>query len=208
MTGHRPAMLLPFRYLPAVYHAGDLSFWDGQIEPRVAPKNWDFECGLLSVSLHPQIWIAGWAGQGATIYDIRRPEGDIRLIDVDMVMGSHRDAVQEAALRENLLTLANATLEATEELYERLNLAFPSLSPSSQRSREDLLLETALAALALRDKSLDGLWWSDEQGGAMRSARGGLFQDRLARFATTVVSPPLAILAPSPLKEESSIIEP
>jgi hypothetical protein len=130
-------MLLPFIYLPTVYHVGNLSFTGDQIEPRFAPKNWDFECGLLSVSFDPQVWL-GWAGARAAVYEIRKFTGEIRLLDVDQVIFAQRAAVQSTAFIEGLLVEEGRSLRATEKLYQALNLAFPPstkrLSSSSCRS--------------------------------------------------------------------------
>ena len=62
----------------AVWHIGRHET-SGRLVRRTVAKNWDFEFGLLSVSLQPKAWRPDWAGDDSVIYEITAPGRKLRL---------------------------------------------------------------------------------------------------------------------------------
>jgi hypothetical protein len=94
-TGPQPDMDLPFIEHDAIWHIGELTL---PPEARVAPKNWDYEFGLLSVSLDPEAWRSGWAGAAAEVFELRAPDRPLKFLDADLTLLHCRADLVSAAL--------------------------------------------------------------------------------------------------------------
>lgn len=171
----------------AVWHIGRHET-AGRIFRRAVAKNWDFEFGLLSVSLQPEAWRSGWAGDDGVIYEITAPGRRLCLIDADDALTRHADEIESAAIKAGILTCGTDGIEARAGLYHGLGLALETQLHLETRTFEDQLRQAALAILVSGDTSLDGLWWPDLLNGSMRTARGGLYQHRLDRLDMAIVT--------------------
>lgn len=186
-------MNLRFIFLDVTWHLGKPSP-DGRVHSR-SEKNWDFELGLLSVSLDPEAWREGWAGDEGVIYQIAASGRQLRFLDADNCLANHRQAIEAAAIQRQLISRDEFGSHATSTLYQALNLTSGSQLQLRSRPFDDQVLQAALAVLASQDITIDGLWWPDKLDGEIRAERGGIYQHRLAGFAMTIV--PSASLAPN-----------
>ena len=197
---------LPFVHLDAVYHLGAPLPIGAEFAAR-GEKSWDFEFGLLSVSLDPEAWRHGWAGPSGVIYEITA-ERQLCLIDADLTLTNARTELERAALAEQLMTPIGDKLVPTDKLYACLRLTRGSRLTLTGRSFEDQALQAALAvliSLADADAEIDGLWWSDMLDGGMRTERGGIFQHLLARHRVRVVGTPAPTASPVPVWQRTAI---
>jgi hypothetical protein len=198
---------LPLIYLDAVYHLGAPLQVGGNFRPR-GEKLWDFEFGMLSVSLDPEAWRHNWAGPGGVIYEVTT-DRQLCLIDADLTLTHARAELERAALAEELVTPNGGQFQPTDKLYACLRLICGSTLPLTGRSFEDQALQAALAvliSLAGADADIDGLWWSDMLGGEMRTERGGIFQHLLHRYQVRVVGAPAPTASPVPVWQPAAII--
>ena len=196
---------LPYVFLDAVWHIGSPTLPGATLQPR-AIKNWDFEFGLLSVSLDPEAWRAGWAGSNGTIFELSATNKKLQFLDADETLASFRPAIVQAGLAGGFIQCPANGIEATDLLYLALNLVSGSQLPLKNRSFEDQLLQAVLAVLASQDPSIDGLWWSDLSAGEIRTARGGIFQHLLPKRNVKVVSNVVVGTAPLPTFMQSDIL--
>lgn len=185
-------MSLPFIILDSCYHVGSLTVTNNGIVQR-STKNWDFELGLLSVSLDPQSWIAKASYPNPTTYQITSP---VKLLDADCVLFSKRANI-EAQARSMGLISPSFPIRACDLLYRSLDLTNGSITGGGTYSQEDWVLLSCLAVIAAEDPSIDGHWFSSLQHGAFPSERGGIYQHRLSTIGATTVAPCAAKLAPS-----------
>jgi hypothetical protein len=198
---------LPFIYLDAAYHIGAPLPAGEDFVPR-GEKSWDFEFGMLSVSLEPEAWRHGWAGNNGVIYEIST-DRKLCFIDADLALTHARTELKRAALAEGLVTSTAGGLNPSDLLYACLRLTPKSTLYLTGRSFEDQALQAALAVMisfAEADDEVDGLWWSDMLGGEMRTERGGIFQHLLSNYCINVVSAPAVITSPVPVWQPTSII--
>ena len=186
-------MNLPFIFLDVTWHIGRWSP-DGRLHKRFT-KNWDYEFGLLSVSLDPEAWRSGWAGEEGVIYEVAASGRQLCFLDADKTLTYHRNAIEAAAIHAQLIRRDASGIHAAEQLYLALDLAPNSQLHLEGRTFDDQLLQAALAVLASGDGMIDGLWWPDTLNGAMRTQRGGIYQHRLAGLATAIARS--ASLAPN-----------
>ncbi|MEO5376036.1 MAG: hypothetical protein H7840_17575 [Alphaproteobacteria bacterium] len=198
---------LPFVYLDQVYHIGKLTINSGMVEPRDIEKNWDFEFGLLSVSLEPEKWRQNWAGPDAQIFELRPPCGPFRFIDADQALIQQADEIRRCAINRCLLATNGNILLGTKLLYDKLNLNYPSIINLEKRSNDEQLIQASLAVLARSDQTIHGLWWSDLLSGTMRSARGGIYQSLLSTMNVNMVQQPVMIVSNSAVAESSTILD-
>jgi len=199
-------MLLPFIELDAVWHMGDPAIIGPRPSERPFTKNWDYEFGLFSVSLDPEAWREGWAGEQGETYELRARDRLLRFVDADLVLSQRRGALEAAALAQGFLSGPPSDHLPTAALYAFLNVTPGSQLQLAGRSFEDQALQAALGGLGDADQSIDGLWWSDTLCDAMRTERGGIYQHRLDDMIVTrggVAPPPVR---PVVTWEESGIL--
>ena len=198
-------MDLPFIFIEATWHIGQPSP-DGRLHKRFE-KGWDFEFGLLSVSLDPEAWRSGWAEADGVIYEITASGRPLCFLDADNSLVNHRNKIEAAAVQAHLLRRDESGINATGQLYLALDLTPDTQLHLQTRPFEDQLLQAALAVLASKDEMIDGLWWPDTLNGEMRTERGGIYQHRLAELAIAAV--PSVCLAPNPcaLELPSAILD-
>lgn len=200
-------MQLPFIELDAVWHMGDPTTIGSRPTKRQVTKNWDYEFGLFSVSLEPEVWRAGWAGPEGDTYELRAHDRKLRFVDADRALSQLRASIEAAALRRKFISSHLGDYLPTACLYSFLDLTPCSQLPLEGRPFEDQALQAALAGLAHVDQSIDGLWWSDTLGGAMRSERGGIYQDRLSEMNVTRGSIAPAAISPLATHSDSNILD-
>jgi hypothetical protein len=198
---------LPFVYPQSVCHIGDPQFLQPRPTERFHTKGWDYEFGLFSVSLDPEAWRLNWAGPGGVICELTVPDRPFRLLDADLALVQHRGAIEQAALRANLIDRPDGALVATSRLYAALRLTEPSQLPLGNRPFADQALQASLAVLAAADPGIDGLWWSDMLDGEMRTVRGGLYQHRLDTFSCAFVQRPSTTGALQTMIEPSAVLD-
>lgn len=200
-------MLLPFIELDAVWHMGDPAFIGSRPTERPFPKNWDYEFGLFSVSLDPEAWRQGWAGEQGVAYQLRARDRPLRFVDADLALSQRRGALEAAALAQGFVSGSPDGHLPTVALYDFLSVTSGSQLALTGRSFEDQALQAALAGLADADKSIDGLWWSNTLGGAMRSERGGIYQHRLDDMIVTQGGTAPPPVSPAVTWTESDILD-
>jgi hypothetical protein len=199
-------MDLPFVFIPAVYHIGDLIVVNQEIMRREGRKRWDFEFGLLSVSLDPSAW-KNWAGSVAVTHEIKLlSKADLKMLDVDLALKSFAADIERCASRDNLLVRTDTGLQGTRWLYSLLSLEYLSLLPHSHRGPDDWILQTCLTVLAAKDSELHGIWFSDTLSKSMLTERGGIFQHMLPTIIADVAVLPTGVAAPAPLWKASNIL--
>lgn len=196
-------MLLPVLSMPATYHLGALELQAGAPMPRLVPKNLDFELGLLSVSQEPETWRPGWAGDDAAIFELSVPGGDLRFLDIDGLTPGDRKAL-EVEVRTRGLLEGTDRLECTSDAYRILDITDGSMVYCGARTPCEIALEVAIAAALVGQISLHGIWWTEVWAG-MRSARGGIFQDRLSKLVAQQVSVAVPQLIAGPMRLELPI---
>jgi hypothetical protein len=165
--------------------------------PRLVPKNLDFELGLLSVSQVPETWRHGWAGDDAAIFELSVPGGDLRFLDIDGLTPGDRKAL-EVEVRARGLLEGTDRWECTSAAYGILDITDGSMVYCGARTPCDIALEVAIAAAIAGQISLHGIWWTDVWAG-LRSARGGIFQDRLSTLVAHQVSVAVPQLIAGPM---------
>jgi hypothetical protein len=178
-------MKLPCIFIDAAWHIGQRSP-DGRLNKRIT-KNWDYEFGLLSVSLQPEAWRCGWAGKEAVIYEVTASGRQLCFLDADNSLANHRAAIMDAAIQQDLIRCDSCGIHGTERLYCSLDLTANSELELEGRHFGDQLLQAALAVLASGDKQIDGLWWPDTLNGRFRTERGGVYQHLLCKLAIEIV---------------------
>ena len=196
-------MLLPVLSMPATYHLGALELQAGAPMPRLVPKNMDFELGLLSVSQEPETWRPGSAGDDAAIFELSVPGGDLRFLDIDGLTPGDRKAL-EVEVRTRGLLEGTDRLECTSDAYRILDITDGSMVYCGARTPCEIALEVAIAAALVGQISLHGIWWTEVWAG-MRSARGGIFQDRLSKLVAQQVSVAVPQLIAGPMRLELPI---
>ena len=190
-------MLLPVLSIPATYHLGALELEAGVPIPRLVPKNLDFELGLLSVSQVPETWRHGWAGDDAEIFELIVQVDDLRFLDIDGLTPGDRKAL-EVEVRARGLLEGTDRWECTSAAYGILDITDGSMVYCGARTPCDIALEVAIAAALAGQISLHGIWWTDVWAG-LRSARGGIFQDRLSTLVAHQVSVAVPQLIAGPM---------
>jgi hypothetical protein len=193
-------LLLPVLSMPATYHLGALEMQAGAPMPRLVPKNLDFELGLLSVSQEPETWRPGWAGDDAAIFELSVPGGDLRFLDIDGLTPGDRKAL-EVEVRARGLLEGTDEWKCTSSAYRILEITDGSMVYCDARTSCEIALEVAIAAALTGQISLHGIWWTDVWEG-MRSARGGIFQDRLSTLVAHQVSVAARQLIAGPMRIE------
>ena len=200
-------MKLPFVYLDAVWHLGDPALLGERPVARAGRKNWDYEFGLFSVSLSPEDWREGWAGAGGATYELTAPNRKLCFVEADLVLQSLRDEIANAASRHQLTQSTTGNLIPTDSLYAGLQLVSGSQLDLVGRPFADQVLQAALAVLVANDPAIDGLWWSDLLGGAMRTQRGGIHQHQLAQLDVKFQALAPAAISPSANWLQSKLLE-
>lgn len=200
-------MKLPFIELDSVWHMGDPATLGSRPTTRVWRKSWDYEFGLFSVSLEPEVWRKGWAGPSGEAYEIRASERLLRFVDADLVLSALRMDIEAAALSLDLIERSSGAYLPTAGLYAALGLADGSQLALTGRSFEDQVLQASLGVLASADQSIDGLWWSDTLCGEMRSERGGIYQQRLSSMSVARGVTVPAFISPVASWSESDILD-
>jgi hypothetical protein len=129
--------MLPFVHLDAVWHIGDPKTLGDVPSRRVAPKNWDYEFGLFSVSLQPELWRAHGAGPGGVVYELRANDRSLKFVDADEALASLRGDIEAAALRWDIFDLSSGAGLPTARLYAGLELTEETQLDLAGRSFED-----------------------------------------------------------------------
>ncbi|WP_207094264.1 hypothetical protein [Novosphingobium sp. PY1] len=162
----------------------------------------DFELGLLSVSQEPETWRHGWAGDGGAIFELRASSGDLQFLDIDGLTQEDPKAL-EVEVRARGLLEGTDEWKCTSAAYGILEIIDGSMVHCGARTACDIAFEVAIVAALAEQISLHGIWWTDVWAG-MRSARGGIFQDRLSTLVAGQVSAAVPQLIAGPMRLEFS----